>query len=248
MTEKDAKFANAFGASPSKVAEARGQNQEASIYSGKFIVFEGIDGSGKDTIRARIAERLSAKGVSVQIVNDPGSTTVSTQLRNILLEPVSEGMHCLTELLLYTAARTQLLYGRILPCLEEGICVLCNRWVYATHAYQGAGNGTDPEIINGLHRIMCGGFMPHAAILIDVPVKTGLGRREAQGKLDRIENRYRSTYDSGYYDRVRKSYLDQSQKDLFDQKAPPLTVIDGTSPLGEQVSCVDKSLEQVFSV
>ena len=221
--------------------------QNPDLFAGKFIVFEGIDGCGKDTVRARIAERLIARGAAVQIVNDPGSTTISTQLRNILLDTTSEGMYPLTELLLYTAARSQLLHGRILPCLEEGICVLCNRWIYATHAYQGAGNGTDKEIINGLHMTMCGGFMPHVAVLIDVPVRVGLERREAQGKLDRIERRFKSTYDSEYYDRVRKSYLEQSVSDLFDQKAPPIVVIDGTSSIDEQAERVDQSLRQVFS-
>ena len=228
-------------------AEPKEQSPDVSLFAGKFIVFEGINGCGKDTVRARIAERLTAVGVAVQIVNDPGSTAISTQLRNILLEPAGEGMHRLTELLLYTAARTQLLHSRILPCLEEGICVLCNRWVYATHAYQGAGNGTDTEIINGLHMTMCGGFMPHAAVFIDVPVSVGLRRREDQGKLDRIESRFRNTADSGYYDRVWRSYLNQSQRDLFDQEATPIVVINGTSPLDEQVERVEQSLRQILS-
>lgn len=223
------------------------QHPDVSLFKGKFIVFEGIDGCGKDTVRARIAEQLTANGVAICVVNDPGSTTISTQLRNILLEPASEGMHSFTELLLYTAARTQLLYNRILPCLEDGICVLCNRWIYATHAYQGAGNGIDAEIINGLHMTMCGGFMPEVAILIDIPVALGLQRREAQGKLDRIESRFKNSDDPTYYDRVRMSYIKQSQRDLFDQNAPSIILINGTKTLYEQVKCISQNLKQALS-
>ena len=201
---------------------------ELTVFDGKFIVFEGIDGSGKDTVRARVAELIVADGASVQIVNDPGSTIISTQLRNILLEPATEGMHKNTELLLYIAARAQLLYTKIIPCLDDGVCVLCNRWVYATHAYQGAGNGTSADIINELHSTMCRGQMPDAAMLIDVPVQVGLKRREAMGKLNRIESRFINSSDSEYYDRVRFSYIQQTQVDLFDQKVTPLQLVSGT--------------------
>ena len=254
MTQKDTRFATAAiglaAASSGKVVEAEVRQVRQNVgdlFAGKFIVFEGIDGSGKDTVRAEFVKCLEKQGVRVQIFNDPGSTNVGHQIRNILLSTTLIEMHKGTELLLYVAARAELLYQRILPCIEEGICVVCNRWVYATLAYQGAGNGADVEVIKDLHQTMCGGFMPHMALLIDVPVEVGLERCRLNGaSLDRIEERFIDEVDSTYYVRVRASYLRQSQKNMFDASGLPMLLIDGTVPLNVQVDAIWTELVKAF--
>ena len=133
-----------------------------NLFAGRFIVFDGIDGSGKDAVKERIALRLEEAGVIVSRLVDPGSTTICEAIRSLLLrERSDEDLHPNAELALYMAARAQLLYNRILPSLADNICILCARWVFSTFAYQGGGRGHPYEVLEKLHEYFCGNIMPH---------------------------------------------------------------------------------------
>ena len=106
--------------------------------AGRFIVIDGPDGSGKTTHLRLLAEYLSSAGHSVVTVRDPGGTQIGEAIRQVLLSPAHEKMTARTELLLYTAARLQLWLEKISPALQAGSCVLSDRWIYSTCAYQGS--------------------------------------------------------------------------------------------------------------
>lgn len=223
----------------------RAVDVKAEWFGGKFIVFDGIDGSGKDAVRQRIQKRIARLEVPTLLLSDPGGTSICNQLRAILLHAQhEESLDHNAELLLFNASRVQLLTTRIRPALQDGICVLCSRWVFSTYAYQCEGRGHSRDIVKGLHEYACGGFMPHVALFFDVPVEIGKERREAIGDLDRIERYFKKTSgDPDFYARVRQSFLNQARpSQYFHVGDPVICVIDGTGP----IDMVEKETWQVL--
>ncbi|QEY58122.1 dTMP kinase [Pseudomonas sp. C27(2019)] len=175
---------------------------------GLFITLEGPEGAGKTTNRAYLAEQLQAQGLSVVLTREPGGTALAEQIRNILLAPHAETMAIDTELLLMFAARAQHLAQIILPALDEGKIVICDRFTDATYAYQGGGRGLDCSRIALLEQFVQGDLRPDMTLLFDLPVADGMARAVARGKLDRFEQEQQD-----FFEAVRQSYLQRASDD-----------------------------------
>ncbi|KXS47961.1 MAG: dTMP kinase, partial [Marinobacter sp. T13-3] len=143
---------------------------------GRFITFEGTEGVGKSTQLKQAAITLEQLGVDVVVTREPGGTPMAEKIRELLLAPREEVVHETTELLLMFAARAQHLHTKILPALERGQWVLCDRFTDATFAYQGGGRGVSRTRIALLEDLVQGDFRPDHVILLDAPVQTGMAR------------------------------------------------------------------------
>ncbi len=179
---------------------------------GKFITFEGLDGSGKSTQLAKLARSLRAHGVAVTITREPGGTSTGEKIRDVLLHSATHGVSPLTEMALMFASRAQHVHEVILPALAEGRVVLCDRFTDSTEAYQGGGRklGTKPVLL--LHEVLCGNLQPDLTILLDNDVRASVDRarrRNRQHKNDRPEkdeNRFEQE-SRAFFGRVRNAYL-----------------------------------------
>jgi dTMP kinase len=175
---------------------------------GLFITFEGPDGSGKTTQMRRLGHRLKAVGLDVVMTREPGGTAISDRIREIILSPEHTEMKDETEVLLYAASRAQHVREVILPALERGAIVVCDRFVDASIAYQGYGLGQRPEEVAAISRFAAGGLQPHRTYLLDVPVPISRERLLARAGvaggagLDRIEQK-----ETDYHERVRDGFL-----------------------------------------
>jgi len=172
------------------------------IRRGQFITFEGTEGVGKSTQLANAAKTLEALGVEFIVTREPGGTPMAEAIRELLLAPRDEAVNDTTELLLMFAARAQHLNNRILPALNEGKWVLCDRFTDATFAYQGGGRGVPTERIALLETLVQGEIRPDHIILLDAPVETGMVRARKRGELDRFERE-----DLEFFQRIRDAYL-----------------------------------------
>lgn len=155
-----------------------------------LITFEGIDGSGKSTQARLLVDHLQAEGHAVMLVREPGGTLLSERIRSLLLDTTLQ-IDPFAELLLFSAARAQLVTEKIEPALEAGRVVVCDRFFDSTTAYQGAGRGVeDPDWLRQLHRKVTGGLVPDRTYLIEVSPTVARARRGAAdgaGGPDRME-------------------------------------------------------------
>lgn len=174
--------------------------------SGLFITLEGPEGAGKSTNREYLAARLREQGIDVLLTREPGGTPLAERVRELLLAPSDEPMASDTELLLVFAARAQHLAQVIVPALERGAVVLCDRFTDATYAYQGGGRGLDVERIAQLETFVQGSLRPDLTLVFDLPVEVGLSRAAARGRLDRFEQEGR-----GFFEAVRATYLQRAE-------------------------------------
>lgn len=172
------------------------------IVRGRFITFEGTEGVGKSTQITNAAETLKQLGVDCLVTREPGGTPMAEAIRELLLAPRDEPVNDLTELLLMFAARAQHLHAYILPALERGQWVLCDRFTDATFAYQGGGRGVPSERITQLENLVQGDVRPDHVVLLDAPVETGMTRARHRGQLDRFEQEAIS-----FFQRIRDTYL-----------------------------------------
>lgn len=175
---------------------------------GQFITFEGSEGVGKSTQLANAAETLQALGIDYIVTREPGGTPMAESIRELLLAPREEPVDDMTELLLMFAARAQHLHTRIIPELEAGRWVLCDRFTDATFAYQGGGRGVPVEHIAQLEGLVQGRFRPDHVILLDAPVETGMTRARHRGELDRFEQEA-----VAFFERIRQTYLERAETD-----------------------------------
>lgn len=173
--------------------------------NGKFITFEGSEGSGKSTQAALVLEYLKSKQIPVALLREPGGVKISENIRKLLLDVKSEGMGDECETLLYMAARAQMVKEVLEPQLKSGKIILCDRFLDSTLAYQGYGNGVDIKTIEQLGFFATRGLGPDLTILFDIQPEKGLSR--AGAKKDRIESRSLE-----YHHRVRNGYLDLGKK------------------------------------
>ncbi len=168
-----------------------------------FISFEGIDFCGKTTQIKLLIERLERLEQSVHVVREPGGTAISEKIREILLNVAHAEMHPKTEILLYSAARAQLVHQEIIPLLEQKRLVIADRFFDSTTAYQGYGRGLDLQFINQLNRFAASELVPCRTFLIDVTPETALERRKASGRSDdRLEREHIS-----FYQTIREGFL-----------------------------------------
>jgi dTMP kinase len=174
---------------------------------GRFITFEGIEGSGKSSQIVLFAEYLRSHRYSVRLTREPGGTLIGDQVRRILLDPENKSLDPLAELLLYAASRAQHLKEVIRPALDSGMVVLCDRFADATVAYQGYGRGLDLNVIQALHRIVTAGMRPDLTIVLDVDAETGLSRARRRNSTQGLEEEARfENEDIAFHNRVREGY------------------------------------------
>ncbi len=169
---------------------------------GHFITLEGIEGAGKTTQRDAVAAYLRDTGLDVLITREPGGSEIAERIRALLLDPVNTGMHEHTELLLMFAARAEHLHRRILPALDAGTWVVCDRFTDASYAYQGGGRGVPVARIATLEQLVQGVRRPDLTLLLDLPVAMGLARAHGRSAPDRFESEALH-----FFERVREAYL-----------------------------------------
>ncbi|MGD1990385.1 MAG: dTMP kinase [Chromatiales bacterium] len=167
-----------------------------------FITVEGIEGAGKSSNIAFAENLLRSHGHDVLLTREPGGTPLGEELRELLLGHRHDGMHDLTELLLMFAARAEHLHGKILPALEAGKWVICDRFTDATYAYQGGGRQLDTSAIATLENLVQENRRPDLTLLLDLPVETGLARAAKRSEPDRFERQKLE-----FFQRVREAYL-----------------------------------------
>lgn len=179
--------------------------------TGKFIVFDGVDGCGKSTQLDEFEKYLSAAGVAYRRYREPGGTIIGEDIRNILLTQRGEGMHIRTEMLLYMASRAQLVYQEIRPALAAGIAVLTDRYTSSTLAYQGAAGGVPISDILATATAATENLWPDLTIILDVTIAEARQRTSKKGRFqqiglfeDRIEQRA-----TQFHERVREGFLAQ---------------------------------------
>jgi dTMP kinase len=191
--------------------------------TGRFLTVEGGEGAGKSTQMDLIESLLRERGIPVLRTREPGGTPLAEEIRALLLAPREEPVSELTELLLVFAARAQHVAALVAPALSRGAWVLCDRFVDATLAYQGAGRGMSAETIARLRDLVLGAFRPDFTLLLDVPVHRGLERAAARGASDRFEREARD-----FHERVRARYLE-----LAREEPERICVVDAGAPLDD---------------
>lgn len=175
---------------------------------GFFISLEGGEGAGKSTQHKHIVEWLSAQGRNVLEAREPGGTNVSEQIRQVLLDTRNTGLDALAELLLMFAARAQLIQEVILPALEEGKVIVCDRFADASYAYQGGGRQLGSANVEIVEKLVLKDLQPDLTLLFDMPVDKGMQRVASRGEADRFE-----IESIRFFERVRAAYLERAAGD-----------------------------------
>jgi dTMP kinase len=173
---------------------------------GRFITFEGGEGSGKSTQIALLAERLRMFGIDVHGTREPGGSPGAEIIRHVLLAGAGKPFGPEAEAILFAAARDDHVTGVIRPALERGAWVLCDRFIDSTRVYQGVLGGVDHAFIRGLERLTVGDTRPDLTLVLDVPAKTGLKRaakRRGKAAADRFE-----TEALHFHEKLREAYRD----------------------------------------
>lgn len=170
---------------------------------GKFITVEGGEGVGKSTNIAAIKSFLEARNISYIQTREPGGTAIAEKIRQLLLDKHDEKMDSTAELLLVFAARAQHLQELIVPALNEGNWILCDRFTDATYAYQGAGRNLDTSLISKLESIVQNELRPDLTVILDLDPHIGLERAKERGELDRFELEQQE-----FFEKVRSCYLE----------------------------------------
>src|SRR5476651_2450603 len=151
---------------------------------GHFITFEGGEGSGKSTHAAMLAAHLKSLGIDVVLTREPGGSTGAEIIRHVLLSGVAKPLGAETEAILFAAARDDHVRTTILPALQAGQWVICDRFIDSTRVYQGVLGNVDPRLIRSLERVTVGRARPELTFILDVPAKIGLARATARRGKD----------------------------------------------------------------
>ncbi len=183
---------------------------------GKFITFEGLDGSGKSTQIEKLARSLRAHGLAVTVTREPGGTGAGEKIRDVLLHSATAGLSPLTEMALMFASRAQHIHEIILPALAEGRIVLCDRFTDSTEAYQGGGRKLGAKPVLQMHEILCGNLQPDLTVLLDNDVAFSIERARRRNRrhkgarpekgAEKDENRFEQE-NRAFFGRVRHAYL-----------------------------------------
>lgn len=178
---------------------------DSKNFSGKFIVIDGPDGCGKTTQTKLLVNWLKEQGVAVETFREPGGTAIGEKIRQILLNPDHIAMSTAAEVMLYMAARVQLWAEKIAPALEEKKCVILDRWLSSTCAYQGFAGGFAMEKVIKIARDCLERPWPDLTIILDIDLETASQRLKRD--LDRMERK-----GDGYHQRVREGFLELARQ------------------------------------
>lgn len=184
-------------------------------FSGKFIVLDGPDGCGKSTQVKLLADYLLSSGLQTEVFRDPGATPIGEKIRQILLNPDHVAMSTRTELLLYMAARAQLWAEKMAPALKQNKCVILDRWLSSTCAYQGHAGGFGTDNVIKIAQDCLERTWPDLTVILDVDPETASTRLKQD--LDRMEKK-----GADYHKKVREGFLELAQK------LPNCAVVDAT--------------------
>ncbi|HEY4900833.1 MAG TPA: dTMP kinase [Terriglobales bacterium] len=199
------------------------------VQRGKFITFEGLDGCGKTTQLERLAAVLRSEGIEVLTTREPGGTEIGERIRAVLLDSRTAGFDPWAEMALMFASRAQQIAQVIMPALESGRWVLCDRYTDSTEAYQGGGRQLGSESVLRVHEVLCRGLWPDLTILMDSDVDHSVkrARRRNQAAVDGAqpdENRFEQE-SQAFFTRVRDSYITIAKREpqrvaLVDARRP----------------------------
>jgi dTMP kinase len=193
---------------------------------GRFITFEGGEGTGKSTHAALLAQRLRAFGIGVVLTREPGGSPGAEIIRHVLLSGAAKPLGADAEAILFAAARDDHVRNTIEPALAQGRWVICDRFADSTRIYQGEVGHVDPLLIRGLERITVGDLKPDVTFILDVPADVGLARaikRRGEGTADRFEQEQVE-----FHEKLREAYLMLGASDIN-----RCVLIDATAPKNE---------------
>jgi dTMP kinase len=176
---------------------------------GKFITFEGLDGTGKSTQMRKLAEALRAAGHKVVETREPGGTATGEKIRRVLLDSSTKGLAPMAEMALMFAARAQHIAEVIQPALDRGQIVLCDRFTDSTEAYQGSGRKLGSEAVLELHRVMCGEVQPDLTILLDSDpaMSVGRARKRNQRSAEHASKNDKNHADENRFERETRGFF-----------------------------------------
>ncbi len=204
---------------------------------GKFVTFEGPDGSGKTTVSQAVCEKLQELGYPVRYTREPGGSGIAEQIRDIILDPKNIGMDVRCEALLYAASRAQHLKDIVLPALQEGTHVICDRFLDSSIAYQGYARGIGAEEVLAINQFAICGQMPVKTIYLDVSAEVGLerinSRRKESDRLDMEGIAFHKAVCEGYRNVVKEA-------------GERMIVIDAAKPLEEVISASLQVLREIL--
>ena len=203
---------------------------------GKFITIEGTEGVGKTTNIEFIQTWLNQQKVDFVTTREPGGTPLAEQIRELLLTPRDEKVCNSAELLLMFAGRAQHLDQVIVPAIQSGRCVVCDRFTDATYAYQGFGRGMDSALISHLERLVQADLRPDLTLILDIPVEIGLQRASQRSAPDRFEREQ-----TEFFERVRQGYLS-----IAANEPQRCIVIDASQPLADVQGDITTALKSFF--
>lgn len=171
---------------------------------GRFITFEGGEGTGKSTHAAQLADRLKGLGIAVVFTREPGGSPGAEAIRHVLLSGAAKPLGPVTETILFAAARDDHVRNTIEPALARGAWVVCDRFINSTRVYQGVLGHVDAQFIHALERTTIGDLKPDLTFILDVPADVGLaraGKRRGEGAADRFEGE-----SSHFHEELREAY------------------------------------------
>jgi dTMP kinase len=201
-----------------------------------FITLEGPEGSGKTTQIKLLTGYLEARGYAVLATREPGGTTISEQIREVILSNDNSSIRDETEALLYSAARAQIVGELIRPALAQGRVVVCDRYADSTLAYQGYGLGLDLEALRAITRFATGGLVPDLTFYIDLPVEDGIARKRG-GAMNRLDQKSLE-----YHARVRAGYLEMAATE-----PGRWVIVDGAQPVEAVQRALRERLDRVLA-
>lgn len=206
---------------------------------GLFISFEGLDFSGKTVQCERLRTGLEAAGHQVVAVREPGGTEISEAIRQILLDADHAAMAARAEILLYSAARAQIVHQIIQPALAQDKVVIADRYVDSTTAYQGYGRQLDLDFVRRINEFAVAGVLPHISFFLDVPVAVAAERQRCSGRLgDRLEREA-----NAFHQRVREGYLAIAR-----EFAPRVAIIDGEQGIDAVAARIRHHVKEKFGL
>lgn len=206
-------------------------------YPGRFITFEGIDGSGKSTQTKLLATRLQDEGFDIILTREPGGSEGAEEIRDLVLQGATDRWSAETEILLFTAARRDHIERTILPALAQGKIVICDRFADSTRMYQGISRGNLRALVDQLHHLMIP-YDPDITILIDMDPEIGLKRAKARATS---EERFED-FGLDLQKRMRSGFLELARE--FDTR---IAVVDGNRDIPELAETIYERVKLVFS-